>query len=200
MKIVAVIGTYRKGGVTDSAVGAVLKGAESAGAQTEKIHLIDKHIEFCNNCRACCQQPGDKRSRCVYDDDMNGILDTMEQADAIVFACPINAGTVTAVTKRFIERLMVYYYWPWGKVCAPKRRNKKLSKKAIIITSSTMPALMGKILGRQFFQLLREPVKAVGARPVKTLYFGMVAPTPGWTLSEKQLQKCFDAGRKLAGG
>jgi multimeric flavodoxin WrbA len=198
MKIVAVIGTYRKGAVTDSAVGAVLKGAESAGAQTEKIYLIDQPVEFCNNCRACCQQPGDKRGKCVYNDAMAGILDTIEQADAIVFAVPMNAGTVTAVTKRFIERLMVYYYWPWGKVCAPKRRNKTMNKKAIIITSSTMPALLGRLLGVQFFRSLRETVKTVGARPMKTLYFGMVAPTRGWTLSEKQLQKCFDAGCKLA--
>jgi multimeric flavodoxin WrbA len=200
MKIVAVIGTYRKGGVTDSAVGAVLEGAKAAGAQTEKIYLIDKHIEFCNNCRACCQEPGDKRGKCVYDDDMAGILDTMEKADAVVFACPMNAGSVTAVTKRFIERLLVYYYWPWGKVCAPKRRNNELNKKAILITSSTMPAFLGRLLGGQFFKLLREPVKIVGARPVKTLYFGMVAPTPNWKLPEKQIQKCFDAGRKLAGG
>jgi hypothetical protein len=40
----------------------------------------------------------------------------------------------------------------------------------------------------------------VGARVVRTLYFGMVAPTPDWTLPEKQLKKCFDAGRKLMAG
>ena len=52
-KIVAIVGTYRKGKVIDSAASEVLRGAESRGAETEKIHLIDKHIEFCNNCRMC---------------------------------------------------------------------------------------------------------------------------------------------------
>jgi NAD(P)H-dependent FMN reductase len=199
MKIVAVLGTYRKGGVTDSAVDAVLAGAQSAGAQTDKIYLIDKHIEFCDNCRACCQKQGLQRGKCHYQDDMESILDTIEQADAIVFAGPMNAGYVTAVTKKFIERMLVYYYWPWGKVRPPKPRSKKITKKAIIITSSTMPAILGRIMGRHIFGLLRAILKAFGAKPVKTLYFGMVAPTRDWKLSEKQLGKCRDAGRKLVG-
>jgi multimeric flavodoxin WrbA len=200
MKVVAILGTYRKGGVTDSAAAAVLKGAEAVGAQTEKIYLIDKHIEFCNNCRACCQQPGSQRGQCVYQDDMNGILDTIESADAIVFASPMNAFSVTAVTKRFIERLLVYYYWPWGKLCAPKPRITHKNKKAIVITSSTMPSLMGRIMAGHILKLLRGTVPAFGARVVRTLFFGMVAPTPDWTLPEKQLKKCFDAGRKLMAG
>jgi putative NADPH-quinone reductase len=198
MKVVAILGTYRKGGVTDSAVDAVLAGAQSAGAQTDKIYLIDKHIEFCDNCRACCQKPGPQRGKCGYQDDMASILDTVEGADAIVFAGPMNAGYVTAVTKKFIERMLVYYYWPWGKVRPPKPRSKEITKKAIIITSSTMPAILGRIMGRHIFHLLHAIVKAFGAKPVKTLYFGMVAPTPGWKLPEKQLGKCRDAGRKLA--
>jgi putative NADPH-quinone reductase len=199
MKIVAILGTYRKGGVTDSVVDAVLKGAESAGAQTEKIYLIDKHIEFCNNCRACCQEPGTQRGKCVYHDDMDGILDTIEQADAIVFACPMNTGHVTAVTKKFIERLLIYYYWPWGKLAAPKARNKATPRKAIIITSSTMPALLGRLMGGSFFRFLKKIVQTLGARPIRMLYFGMVAPTPDWKLPDKQLGKCFVAGRQLAG-
>ena len=73
-KIVGIVGSYRKGRVIDTAVTEVLKGAESAGAETVKINLTEKQIEFCNNCRSCMQQPGDKRGQCVHDDDMKEIL------------------------------------------------------------------------------------------------------------------------------
>jgi multimeric flavodoxin WrbA len=196
-KVVAIQGSYRKGKVTDSAVDAVLKGAESVGAQTEKIYLIDQHIEFCNNCRTCCQKPGPQRGTCIYQDDMEAILNKIDQADAIIICSPMNAGFVTAITKRFIERMLVYFYWPWGKVCPPKRRNKQLTKKAVIVSASTMPAFLGRLLGRHVFKMLHGIAKTLGGRVVGTLYFGMVAPTPDWKLPQKQLQKCFQAGVSL---
>ena len=58
MKITAIVGTYRKGGVTDSAVDEILAAAREAGAETTKIYLIDKHVEFCTNCRTCTQEEG----------------------------------------------------------------------------------------------------------------------------------------------
>ena len=49
MKVVAIIGTYRKGRIIDSAAAEILRGASSGGADTEKIYLMDQHIEFCRN-------------------------------------------------------------------------------------------------------------------------------------------------------
>jgi len=54
-KIVAVVGSYRKGGVIDSLVTEVLSAAKEQGAQTSRLYLVDKHIEFCTNCRSCTQ-------------------------------------------------------------------------------------------------------------------------------------------------
>ena len=64
-KIIAIIGTYRKGRTIDTAVTELLKGAEQQGAQTEKIYLLEKYIEFCTNCRSCTQQNGTARGDCV---------------------------------------------------------------------------------------------------------------------------------------
>ena len=38
-----------------------------------------------------------------HQDDMGKILDAIREADTIILASPMNAGQVTAVTKRFIE-------------------------------------------------------------------------------------------------
>jgi multimeric flavodoxin WrbA len=138
MRILAIVGTYRKGGTIDSAVEAILASARAAGAETEKICLIDRHIEFCTNCRTCTQEPGPQRGKCVLADDMQSIFDEIERADALVLASPMNCWTVTAVMKRFIERSLGYVYWPWGSL-APKPRNKQLTKRAVVVTSSASP-------------------------------------------------------------
>jgi hypothetical protein len=86
VRVVALMGSYRKGETIDRAVGEVLAGARGAGAETEKIDLVDRRVEFCWNCRECCREPGRMRGRCVrHADDVDGILAALEGADAVVF-------------------------------------------------------------------------------------------------------------------
>jgi multimeric flavodoxin WrbA len=147
IKLTAILGTYRKGGVIDSAVDEILASAREAGAETEKIYLIDKHIEFCTNCRACTQQAGEKRGQCPMADDMGPILDEIERSDAVILASPMNFWTVTAVMKRFIERLVCFAYWPWG-AHGPKIRNKRKPKRAVVVVSSAAPAILARLMTR----------------------------------------------------
>ena len=138
MKITAILGTYRKDGVIDAAVEEILSAAREAGAETSKVYLIDRHIEFCTNCRVCTQQEGDSRGQCRLDDGIKELLDEIERSDAIVLASPMNFWTVTAVMKRFIERLVCYAYWPWG-MHGPKIRNKLKTKWAVVVVASAAP-------------------------------------------------------------
>ena len=125
-KVVGIGGSYRKGKIIDGAVSAILEGVKSKGAETQKIDLLDKHIEFCTNCRSCSQVKGQGRGKCVHNDEMDSILTDIDNADAIVLGSPINFSNVTAIMKRFIERLIPYAYWPWGKaVCQSKLRLKR---------------------------------------------------------------------------
>jgi len=62
-KVLGVVGSYRKGGIVDSLVDEVLSTAEKLGARTTKTYLIDRHIEFCTNCRGCMQSEGAKGCR-----------------------------------------------------------------------------------------------------------------------------------------
>ncbi|HUS73746.1 MAG TPA: flavodoxin family protein [Sedimentisphaerales bacterium] len=195
--IVGIVGSYRKGRVIDSAVTEILKGAESSGAKTVKIYLTEKQIEFCNNCRSCMQEPGDKRGDCVYDDDMEEILQQIDEADGYVLGSPVNLGTMTAIMKRFMERLAVYAYWPWGKI-APKFRNNKLNKKAVIVTSFTPPAWIGRLILPGTPKALKYMAKVLGAKVVKILYFGMVGERPEAGLDEKSLRRAFKTGVELA--
>lgn len=195
-KIVAVMGSYRHNKATETAVDEILRAAKDNGAEVEKINLMDCRIEFCNNCRHCTQEAGEKRGRCVHDDQMGEILDKLEAADGIVLACPTNFFTVTAVMKRFIERMVGYAYWPWGQNI-PKPRTKAKSGKAVIVTSTACPAFIAKIGIRNPLFVLKQAAACLGCRIVKKLHFGMVANKADSTLSEGQKKKAYQAGVKL---
>jgi len=197
-KIVGIVGSYRRGHIIDSAVSAVLDGAAAAGAETEKIYLVDAHIEFCDNCRSCTQQQQVEadRGRCVHHDDMESILGRLDAADAIVLGSPINFFTVTAVTKRFVERLVAFAYWPWS-AKVPRFRRKTRNKKAVIVTSSAAPGFVGRVLMPNALGVLKAAAQCLGATVVKKLYFGMAATEADQKLSAKALAKARRAGKML---
>jgi len=196
-KVVAIVGTYRKARTIDSAVDEILKGAEAHGAETVKIDLIDKHVEFCRNCRSCTQEDDvGVRAECVQEDDMAAILEQVDGADALVLASPVNFFRATAVMKRFTERLLVYVYWPWGKV-GPKLRIRRPDKKAVTVTSSACPAFVGRIFIRAPLSLLKIAARCMGAKVQKSLYFGLAAKSEDARLKHTRLLKAYRAGEEL---
>jgi len=195
-KVIAIVGTYRKGKTVDIAVDELLRAAQQQNCQTEKIFLLDKHIEFCANCRNCTQQPGDARGDCVISDDMKQILDKIDSADGIILAAPINWFNITALMKRFVERLLPYGYWPWNSAI-PKYRIKKLTKKAVLITSSGCPEWLGRIIFRNTFFILKSAAKCVGAKVIKKIYMGGVAIEKNQSLPEKYRKQVYAAGKAL---
>ncbi|MCD6288564.1 MAG: flavodoxin family protein [Candidatus Hydrogenedentes bacterium] len=196
-KVTAVIGTYRKGGTTDSVVNEILDAAEENGAEINRIYLIDKRIEFCTNCRTCTQTEGSARGVCVHNDDMNDILDEIDCADALVFAAPVNVFNVTAVMRRFMERLICYSYWPWGKHGGPSFRLAGGRRPAVLVTSSAMPGSMARLFTGAL-RALRVTAKTVGAKPVTSIVVGLAASNEMQPLPEKIVRKSRRIGAWLA--
>ena len=196
MKVTALLGTYRKEGVIDSAVEEILAAAREAGAETTKIYLIDRHIEFCTNCRVCTQQEGDSRGRCLLKDDIQELLDEIERSDSIVLASPMNFWTVTAVMKRFIERLICYAYWPWGKA-APKLRKRLNTKRAVVVATSAAPSLIARLMSRMV-GLMKSCAKLLGAKTVDVLFIGLAAGEQKADIGARARKKARRLGKKLA--
>jgi multimeric flavodoxin WrbA len=197
IRVTAILGTYRKGGVIDTAVDEILASAKEAGAEVTKICLIDKHIEFCKNCRTCTQQAGPTRGHCSITDDLPGILDEIERSDALVLASPMNFWTVTAVMKRFIERLICYAYWPWGQM-APKMRHAQKAKRAVVVISSAAPSLLGRLMTRMV-GLLKTTAGALGATTTDVLWIGLAAGESKQDIGGRARKKARRLGKKLAG-
>jgi multimeric flavodoxin WrbA len=196
IRITAVIGSYRKGGVNDTAVDEILAAAAAEGAEVDKIHLIDREISFCTNCRTCMQDEDPQPGHCVLADDMQAILEVLRQSDALIMACPMNFGTVTAVMKRFIERLACFAYWPWG-MHAPKVRNPSRPRRAVVVASSAAPALIGRSFSRMV-GLLKNAAGLLGARTIGVLFIGQAAGRPEPVLTARTKKKSRQLGQKLA--
>ena len=195
-KIVAIVGSYRKGGTIDRTVNAVLEGAREQGAETETVYLTERHIEFCRNCRECMQQPGEARGACVQRDDLDLILEKIDAADGLVLGAPVNCFNVTAIFRRFMERLVGAAYWPWGQN-APRPRSKRLPRKAVLVASAAMPGFLIPI-ATGAARALRLTASMLGARPVAQLWIGLAGVAPRVPLSTRTLEHARRAGSKIA--
>lgn len=195
-KVVAIVGSYRRGGMTDSAVEAVLEGARDAGAETKKIFLLDQHLEFCRNCRRCAQADGFERGKCDQKDDLEGMLEEIEQADGVVLGAPVNFFNVTAIFRQFMERLLGYAYWPWGSRFGPVQRRKSITKKAVLVTSAGMPgSWIPWMTGAP--RALKITARVLGAKPVGKLWIGKVPAQPHPKLGARDRAKAMRLGAKL---
>jgi len=172
MKQVLIInGSYREEGFTDAMLGIMEAKLKEADIHVDTVVLRDTPIEFCRNCRHCTQVLGETPGECVIDDGMRALVHRLEAADGFIFASPTNYGTVTALFKRFLERMVVYGYWPWGSP-SPKYR-KKETKAALCISSCAAPSLLGRV-DYHTLKALKMAARNVGAKVVDTLLVGLV--------------------------
>jgi multimeric flavodoxin WrbA len=129
---------------------------------------------------------------------MDEILRAIDAADAVVLAAPTNFFNANALTRRFIERLAPYAYWPRGVQAGPKYRVPKPDKIAVTITATACPAFLARILTPGTRRALKIAAKTVGARVIQSLHFDCVAETPESPLSDKARHRARQAGARLA--
>ncbi len=195
-RILVINGSYRKDGVTDQTLHAMAEALRSQRAEVDTVVLRDFPIKFCRNCRECTRDPGEAPGDCVLEDGMREIVDRIEASDAYVLASPTNFGSATAIFKRFMERLVVYAYWPW-EANAPKfRKAKPMRKKALIVTSSAAPALLSRRIDGTRKQL-KSTARVLGARTVGSFSLGLVAKDPRYEIPDRARARARAAALKL---
>lgn len=99
MKVLAVIGSPRKNGNTETLLGAVLKGVEAAGGEIEVVRLCALRIQPCIGCGGC-----DKTGQCVLEDDMQELYPKILASQRLILASPIYFYGITAQAKGFVDR------------------------------------------------------------------------------------------------
>lgn len=104
MKILALIGSPRKGGNTDILVDKFLEGTEMKGHVYEKIYLYKYNISSCIECNNC------KKNNCVctIKDEMQEVYPKIDTSDVVVFGTPNYWFGPSAKMKLLIDRLLPY--------------------------------------------------------------------------------------------
>ena len=100
MNAVVLYANPKDGGFVHGCLDAIAERLAAGGAAVEHRHLKDEGIADCTGCFACLHS-----GRCVLDDGMNDLCERLRAADALVIGCSVRNGGVTALYKRFYERI-----------------------------------------------------------------------------------------------
>jgi multimeric flavodoxin WrbA len=102
MYVVAFNGSPRRDGNTATMLRLALAELEAAGARTELVQLGGLHLRGCRACYGCVARQ-DRRCA-VADDELNGLIEKMLDADGILIGTPTYFADVSTEVKALIDR------------------------------------------------------------------------------------------------
>ena len=146
--VLGIVGSPRRGGNTEILVDEVLRGAEEAGALTEKVILSELNVAPCRACDAC-----GKTGERVQQDDMPALLEKMQRSRVWVLGTPVYWWGPTAQFKAFLDR-----WYGVGRATFAGRR--------VILT---IPLGGGASYARHTVGMLTDIVNYLGMKLVETV-------------------------------
>ena len=99
-KVFIVSSTLRKNGNSDVLAEEFARGARENGNEVTKVNVRDMDLKFCIGCLSC-----NRTHKCVIQDRMNELYDTVQNSDVLVFATPVYYYAVSGQLKTFLDRL-----------------------------------------------------------------------------------------------
>jgi len=109
-KIIAVYGSPRRGGNTDTLLNRFLEGVSSCemldqdNARIEKIFTSNLKISSCRGCGNCS-----KTGECIIQDEMQALYTKLVDCDFLAVASPVFFTTVSGYLKAFIDRFQRFW-------------------------------------------------------------------------------------------
>ena len=204
MNILIINGSYREKGNTRALVDMVKKGFDGDDLTVSEIFLAEKDIKHCKGCINCFYQKDTPIGDCVVKDDVRGILEEMLAADALVLACPIYWGTMSAPLMSLMHRMTALTYdraLDGGMKGVPTKKHAP-TKPGMYITSSIAPTFLFSLAAeyRCFKRRLTEFLNLVGFKKDRTLIVG--GSMMGTPIAErkKTALKAERMGRSLISG
>ena len=104
VKILALAGSARRGGNTETLLDWCLGAARDEGAVVVKFALADLDLHGCQGCDACRRD-----GVCIKKDDMEKLYPHLRNADSIVIAAPTYFQGMPAVPKMVIDRCQPFW-------------------------------------------------------------------------------------------
>ncbi len=116
-RVTAFVGSARKHSTYNS-VRRFLSSLQSLGdVESEVVRLGDCRVETCRGCKNCFEKG---EEFCPYaGDDRTMLMEKMMTSDGVVFASPVYTFQVSAIMKKFLDRLGFICHRPrfFGKAC-----------------------------------------------------------------------------------
>ena len=100
-KVLVLLGSPRKKSTSNTLAEQVIKGAETKGAEIDKVHINQLQIRGCQGCYSCKKEGS---TGCRINDDMQEIYPKMLAAGSWIIASPVYWFNMTAQTKLVIDR------------------------------------------------------------------------------------------------
>lgn len=197
--VLAINGSPRKAeGVTDLVTRKFLEGAAAAGAETETVYLSSLKMADCLGDFDCWfKTPG----KCRHKDDVPGVQEKMRRADVLVYATPLYICTMSALMKRFLDRICPmaepYQCYENG-VCSHPIREGEHMGRMVLISVAGFPGLRNFDALRFTFERLAEVGgdELAGAILFPASPLLMLQPNP----AAEQLDYVVQAGREILEG
>lgn len=126
MKVLALLGSPRKGGNTDILLRHVVNGISDAGGDVETVDLCENPVQPVGDCEKCREE-----GQCTIDsdDNYNWIIEKFINAECVLIATPLYWYSVSAQVKAFMDR------WSCSMEIMPDFRNRIRGKKVGIIAA-----------------------------------------------------------------
>ncbi len=191
MRVLGLFGSPRRGGNTELLLEEALKGAESEGAEVERIYLPDYTITPCKECHGC-----DQTGHCVILDDMQKIYPKLLEADIIILASPIFFYGVTAWAKALIDRSQALWARKYLLKDPSLGKEGKKRKGFLVSVGATkgQKVFEGAVLTAKYF------FDVLNAEYVGELLFKGVEAKGDILKHPGALHQAFEAGRRLVLG
>ncbi|MDH5267753.1 MAG: flavodoxin family protein [Candidatus Bathyarchaeota archaeon] len=106
MKILGLVGSYRKLGNTEVLVKEALMEAQRLGAKIDMLRLTDLRIEPCKGCMACAF----KQEECRISDGWSTFRDKLIENDAVILGTPTYFLGPAGVIKMITDRNIAFQY------------------------------------------------------------------------------------------
>ena len=103
-KIIVVTSSPRKNGNSEVLAQKFAEGAKAVGNEVQFVAVRDIDLKFCTGCLYC-----NSHDKCVLSDGMNGLYESFQNADVLVFATPVYYYAVSGQFKTFLDRLNPLY-------------------------------------------------------------------------------------------
>jgi multimeric flavodoxin WrbA len=186
LRVLGIMGSPRIKGNTDLLLDEALRGAQSQGAEMEKITVDKLKIAPCREYYGCLRD-----GNCVIRDDMDDIYPKLLEADGIIVASPMFFYGLTSQVKALIDRCQAL----WARKYILKQDLPDSGRKGAFIA---VGATRGKKLFDGSIMTVKYFFQSIGVKYVDELLVRGVDKRGEIKQHPSALSDAFELGRRLA--